>query len=606
MSTVADVELNIAVPHLCPERWVQANQLVVAKALAEFSHERLLKPRRGDDGSYSVMSDDGAVTYRFEAEMLALDHWQIDVATITRRRAQIALPLEALDLVVELRQSLGLEGEQLGLYLEELTSTLAAIAYKLAAPPMNSAELATADFQTIEARMTEGHPCFVANSGRLGFSAADYLRYAPEASAPVRLIWVATHRTLSTFSTARDLKYDELLQDELGDATMLRFTEMMSELGLEIDDYHLIPVHPWQWLTRLAVTFAADVARRRLVCLGFSDDEYQAQQSIRTFFNTTNPSKHYVKTALSVVNMGFVRGMSARFMEGTPAINDWVAELVGDDELLQEMGFAVLRERAAVGYRCEHYEDAQIMSAPYSRMLSALWRESPVGTLVSGERLSTMASLLHVDEDGRSLVAVLIKRSGLTPEGWLGRYLDAYLRPLLHCFYAYQLVFMPHGENIILVLEDDVPRRAILKDIAEEAMLMDPDRILPEAVERIRADMPEGLQLQSIFSDVFDCFLRFLNDILVREGMIATDGLWPIVAACVRDYQRSAPHLAERFAQHDLFAERFDLLCLNRLQLRNSRLMVDVSDLAGSLLFAGTIANPLASHADGSVVRTAG
>ena len=32
------------------------------------------------------------------------------------------------------------------------------------------------------------------------------------------------------------------------------------------------------------------------------------------------------------------------------------------------------------------------------------------------------------------------------------RYLDAYLAPLLHCFYAHDLAFMPHGENVILVL----------------------------------------------------------------------------------------------------------------------------------------------------------
>ena len=43
------------------------------------------------------------------------------------------LPLDALDLVLDLRETLGLDGERLGLYLEEITSTLPASAYKLAA-----------------------------------------------------------------------------------------------------------------------------------------------------------------------------------------------------------------------------------------------------------------------------------------------------------------------------------------------------------------------------------------------------------------------------------------------------------------------------------------
>ena len=68
-----------------------------------------------------------------------------------------------------------------------------------------------------------------------------------------------------------------------------------------------------------------------------------------------------------------------------------------------------------------------------------------------------MASLLHVDAEGKPLVAALIERSGLAPAEWLRRYFEAYLVPLLHCFYAYDLAFMPHGENVILVLEDGVP-----------------------------------------------------------------------------------------------------------------------------------------------------
>jgi hypothetical protein len=42
------------------------------------------------------------------------------------------------------------------------------------------------------------------------------------------------------------------------------------------------------------------------------------------------------------------------------------------------------------------------------------------------------------------------------------------------------------------------------------------------------------------------------------------------------------------------FTERFALSCLNRLQLRDSRQMVDLQDPAGSLQLVGTLANPLA------------
>jgi siderophore synthetase component len=586
-----------AVGHLDPDRWARANRALVAKALSEFSHERLLEPRPGEDGRWEVTSDDREVTYRFHADRMALDHWRIDADGLTRERRGEELPLDALALALELRGTLSLEGEQLGLYLEELSSTLSATAFKLAQPPMSAGELADADYQTIEARMTEGHPCFVANSGRLGFDATDYLRYAPEAGAPVRLMWVAGHRDGTTFSSSRELGYDELLASELGPKTLARFEREMAELGLDLADYLLIPVHPWQWQSRLAVTFAADVARRRLVCLGYGDDEYRAQQSIRTFFNVSDPARYYVKTSLSVVNMGFLRGLSAAYMEGTPAINDWVSDLVDGDEVLAESRFSLLRERASVGYRSEHYEDASTRRSPYPKMLAALWRESPIPVLEPGERIATMASLLHVDADGRSFAAELIERSGLEPREWLRRYLDAYLKPLVHCFYAYDLVFMPHGENIILVLEDWVPTRVLLKDIAEEAVLMDPDVKLPPDVERIRAEVPDELKALSILTDVVDCFFRFLNAILVADGTIREDDLWQAVGACIAGYQEANPQYAERFERHDLFADRFALSCLNRLQLRDSRQMVDLQDPAGSLQLVGELANPIADYA---------
>ncbi|MDH6128489.1 IucA/IucC family siderophore biosynthesis protein [Kitasatospora sp. GP82] len=586
-----------AVAHLTPEHWARANRLLVRKALAEFSHERLLTPEPLNDGRYAVRSDDGAVEYRFAARLLSLDHWQIDADSITRHRGEDELPLDAIDFCIELREALGLSEQILPVYLEEISSTLAGSAYKLAKPQLPAAELARADFQAIETGMTEGHPGFVANNGRIGFGVHEYHRYAPEAASPVRLIWLAALREHSTFTSCSDLDYDGLIQQELGEQVLGRFADTLSGLGLDLADYHLIPVHPWQWWNKLSVTFAAEVAQQRLVCLGPGDDEYLAQQSIRTFFNTSAPSKHYVKTALSVLNMGFMRGLSAAYMEATPAINDWLARLVAGDEVLRASRLSIIRERAAIGYHHRQYEAATGRYSPYRKMLAALWRESPVSTLEPGRRLATMASLLHTDHEGRSLAAALIEQSGLAPEVWLRRYLDAYLTPLLHSFYAYDLAFMPHGENVVMVLDGGTVERVIFKDIAEEIVVMDPHAVLPPEVRRIRAEVPEHMKLLSIFTDVFDCFFRYFNAILVSEGVLDEDAFWRTVAECVSDYRASVPHLAEKFDRYDPFAEEFALSCLNRLQLRNNQQMVDLADPSGALQLVGTLKNPVARFA---------
>lgn len=93
---------------------------------------------------------------------------------------------------------------------------------------------------------------------------------------------------------------------------------------------------------------------------------------------------------------------------------------------------------------------------------------------------------------------------------------------------------------------------------------------------------------------MFDCFFRFLGATLDAEGVLDEESFWRTVAECVLAYQESKPELAEKFARYDLFADEFTLSCLNRLQLRNNKQMVDLADPSAALQLVGALANPLA------------
>lgn len=583
--------------HLEPMVWAAANRALVQKTLSELSHERLLAPRlleeAPDGDGYELEIAHAGAAYRFRARRLALDHWDIEAASIVRTVAGVPAPLDALALVGEIAPEVGLAPSLLPLYLEEIASTLFASAFKRAHQTLSAADLVHADYQEIEAAMTEGHPAFVANSGRIGFDARDYVAYAPEAGAPVQLVWLAAHVRRAEATGSAAIAYDALLREELGDEVLARFRGQLARLGIDPAAYLFLPVHPWQWENRITLLFAPDLAARDLVLLGRGDDVYRAQQSIRTFFNVSAPHKHYVKTALSVLNMGFMRGLSADYMRGTPAICDWVHALVEADPFFAAHGFRVLREVAGIGYRSPTFE-ALPKSSPYRKMLAALWRESPMPRLAPGERLMTMAALLHRDRDGAPLLPQLIAASGLSVDAWLDRYLACYLAPLLHALFAYDLAFMPHGENVILVLEQHVPVGAFMKDLGEEVVVMDARHALPGEVRRIATPVPEALRTLSIFTDVFDGFFRYLAQILARDAGYDEARFWARVASSVRRYRAEHPELADRMARFDLFAPTFAHSCLNRLQLRNNQQMVDLSDPAGSLQLAGSLTNPIA------------
>lgn len=631
----------LAAQSLTPEIWAQVNRNLIRKALSELSHERILEPEcmpitgattdkpeqtktedlhwyqftpspfsaTGDTSKNHATTAETQVThatvqYRFQARRLSLDHWHIEAATISRFIDNQPQPLDAIAFILEIRGYLGIAKERFPIYLEEITSTLCSAAYKLHKPHLKAADLALADFQTIESEMTEGHPCFIANNGRIGFDAADYRAFAPEAGAPITLLWLAAHKSRAHFASTPDLDATTLFEQELDLSTREQFDNQLRAQGLNPGDYWLMPVHPWQWFNKLASVYAPEIASRKLIMLGYGDDTYFAQQSIRTFFNASQPHKRYVKTALSILNMGFMRGLSAYYMRATPAINQWLRELVDSDNYLQSLGFDMLREVASVGYDMPYYDRALVGDNPYRRMLAALWRENPTTRLQPNQRLMTMAALLHVDEHNQALLPALIKASGLSTQAWLADYLRAYLTPLLHCFYQYKLVFMPHGENLILVLENHRPTGVFMKDIGEEICLQNSDMALPESVSRIAITLPEDMELLAIFTDVFDCYFRFLAAIVDEHTELNHRDFWQLVADCVYQYQDDHPALAPRFQRYDIFADDFSLSCLNRLQLKNNLQMVNLENPAESLTLHGRLANPLAAFRRRSAIET--
>ncbi len=595
--------------HLQPAIWERVNRALVAKCLAEFTHERLLAPTRETQGLLRVQADDAAVAWRFRARTFPLEHLVVEPSSVERLvDGRPVGEVDAQRFLVDMRGQLGLEGEHLAAYLEEIGATLLGDAIRVRTQRLGAAELATGTFQDVETSMTQGHPCFAANNARIGFDIGERARFAPDAASPVQILWLAARRERTCFAAVEGVEPTRFYREQLGDSLVDHFEGVLRARSLSPEAYHYVPVHPWQWANRLPTVFADDLARQDLVFLGAGPDCYQPQQSIRTLFNMTHPTRPYVKMALSILNMGFMRGLSPHYMEGTPAINQWVDELVSSDACLQAHGFSILQEFASVGYRKPVFEEVVAKASPYHKMLASLWRESPMARVVPGQVPVTMASLLHVDREGRSFLAELLRAHDLDADAWVQAYLSTYLVPLLHCFFAHEMVFMPHGENAILVLQDGLPVHTFMKDIAEEVALFAPKADMPQGVRRIVVDVPEPIRILSLFTDVFDCFFRFLVPVLQDHCGYPAARFWERVADAVTGYQQARPDLAGRFEAHDMFAPTFALSCLNRLQLRNPRQLIDLADPSAALQFAGELDNPIAGFrpVDGGMASAGG
>nr|WP_229759199.1 IucA/IucC family siderophore biosynthesis protein [Peterkaempfera bronchialis] len=560
-------------PQLTPGRWQQACRGLLAKMIAEFSYEELFTPQPltpdapdTDAQPYRLALPGG--DYRFHARRTAYGSWQIDPATVT---APDGDP-DPLRLLRVARHPLGLSGDTTGHLVRELTATLMADAHH-AATALTAAQLADLDHADLEGRQT-GHPWIVPSKGRLGFSATDTARWAPESRTPRRLPWIAVHTRLADYRGTADLDTPQRLYDlELDPDTRHTFQQTLLTHGADPADYLLLPVHPWQWDETVVPLFAPSIAAGDIIPLPTDNDLRLPQQSIRTFLNASHPDRHHVKLPLSILNTLVWRGLPTERTLAAPAVTAWVHALRDQDPFLRdECRVVLLGEVASV--TVEHPVYGALPEAPYQykELLGAIWREPLSRYLAPGERARTLAALIQTGSDGRPLTAELVARSGLAPRDWLRRLLSAMLPPLLHFLYRYGTVFSPHGENAIVVFDDrDIPVRLAVKDFVDDVNIS--DQPLPELADIpaevsavLLRERPDFL-CQFIHSGLFVGVYRYLAPLLEDHLGLPEQEFWGLVRQEITAYQRRFPELADRFALFDLLTPRIERLCLNRNRL---------------------------------------
>ncbi|MEV8333512.1 IucA/IucC family siderophore biosynthesis protein [Streptomyces niveus] len=590
---------------MTPRLWAGATARLLAKLLGEFAYEEIIEPvaRTGSNGEapgrYTLALDDGT-PLTFTARRGAYGSWRVDPHSVEHAGEPFRDPLRFLVLA---RRLLAVDGATLGHLVRELNATLVADA-RIDGTALTAAQLADLDYAELEGHQT-GHPWLILNKGRIGFSAVDATRWAPESRAPSRLPWLAVSTALAAYRGVPSLASPEqLYASELDPATREAFASVLRSRGLDPGAYLYLPVHPWQWDEVLLPLYAGEIAAGAIVPLPTDGDVRLPQQSIRTFLNTSRPDRHTVKLPLSILNTLVWRGLPTERTLAAPAVTAWMRGLYESDPFLRdECGVILLGEVASVTVTHPLYDHLPEVPYQYKELLGAIWREPLPSRLAPGERARTLASLLHTDPQGRSFTAELVTRSGLPADVWLGRLFAALLPPLLRFLYRYGTVFSPHGENAVVVFDDsDVPVRLAIKDFVDDvnvsARPLPEHETMPREVRDTLLTEEPSFLTQFIHSGLFVGVFRFLAPLCQEQLDVPERTFWSLVRAEILRHQARFPELKDRFETFDLLTPRIARLCLNRnrLHLDGYRDRADRPHAA----VHGTVPNPLALPAGGA------
>lgn len=565
------------------EHYAQVEQRVIRQLIQALIFEGILPSEYLPDGSGLFLLDgrtaDGeSVEYRCSGRvrdsfgLVKLDHRPVVRWAGDNR----PVPAGLHDVLTEIVGRIP-ETKHLAAFMDELEQTLLKDlqAQSLPSPAL---PLNRQDYDELEGSIRDAHryhPCY---KSRIGFSLDDNRIYGPEFKQALKPHWVAVRKTKGRMNHSASIDYPSFIQRELGEPDYRRFASTLHRQNGNIEDYWLMPVHPWQWRERIASVFHRELAARDLVWLGTGTDSYRAQQSIRTLANCSAGEKAYLKLSLSITNTSTSRILAAHTVMNGPIVTDWLQGLIARDPYARELDFVILGEVLGISYDYERMPESG-KSKAYGT-LGAIWRESLHGYLRRGESAAPFNGLCHLESSGRPLIDPWIRQHGL--RAWTENLLHAAVSPIVYMLFAHGIGMESHAQNIVLIHEDGWPTRIALKDFHDGVRfsprhLAYPERCpelvpVPASHARINRNsfiLTEDLDAVRDFScdSFFFIGLAELAIFLAQHYELPETEFWSMTADVIRDFQAGHPQHRARFKAFDVFAESFQVEELTKRRL---------------------------------------
>lgn len=424
------------------------------------------------------------------------------------------------------------------------------------------------------------HPCY---KSRIGFTLHDNTRYGPEFASPIAIVWLAVAKSCGAMNHSSKMDFDAFIRQEAGETRLHQLAAILEGRGQSPDAYWVIPVHPWQWENTIVPTFYPELLSGELIYLGTSQDQYKAQQSIRTLANASAPERPYVKLAMSMTNTSSTRILARHTVMNGPIITDWLQQLIATDSTARALDFVILGEVAGVSFSYDHLPATRAPQA-YGT-LGAIWRESIHGYLKADEQAVPFNGLSHMENrygQGEQLpfIDAWIAQYGL--QAWTQRLLEVTVPPIIHMLYAEGIGMESHGQNIVLITRDGWPQRIALKDFHDgvrysPAHLARPQlcpTLVPLPASHAKLNRNSFIltdDVNAVRDFPCDCFfficLAEMAIFLRQHYQLDETRFWQMTADVITAYQAAHPQHRERFGLFDVFAPSYEVEELTKRRL---------------------------------------
>lgn len=311
------------------------------------------------------------------------------------------------------------------------------------------------NFAAAEQALLTGHAFHPAPKSHQPLTPQQARRYLPEFAAAFPLRWFAVDRNYITGDS-----FGLTLQQRLHRFAAENAPHLLAHF---LDDIWLVPMHPWQADHLLQQPWCQQMVAQQLLCdLGEAGGRWLATSSSRSLYCAT--SRDMVKFSLNVQLTNSLRtlslkevrrGMRLARLARTPRWRQMQSRFPAM-QIMQEDGWVGLCDRHGV---------------PQAESLLVLRVNLLFDTPDS--QVNVLATLTQAAADGGdSLLAAAVNRLAArlnlslpqAADCWLDAYCQQVLVPLFSCEADYGLVLLAHQQNILLVMQQDLPSGMLFRD----------------------------------------------------------------------------------------------------------------------------------------------
>lgn len=501
----------------------------IRKFIEELQFEEVLPFHNDKNGSFYVEINK-TTKYKFEGKIGIWNNIQIDVSSITKIIDSEIAQLDPIQMIIEFNQFMKMDDQTLALFISEAHNTLYSdYQQERLYQGLNFKKLIEAHFNEIDP-ILPGHPKLLLNKGRIGWSCLDLKKFAPEFNASFKLIWLAVKKNQCQFGFSQDLVLENLYLEALGESELKNIS---SKVNLE--EYVLLPVHPWQWNNIIEQQYFQELINGNIIHLGSMGKSYSAQISLRTL--SSSEASHDLKLPLSILNTSCVRGIPKKYIPFGHELSSKLESLIKNDPLLVNLKTNILRENVGVYYPNPYFEQIKNCSYRFHEYLGAVWRETVTSKLKDNQKAIPLAAL-SFNHKNQCLINEYIKESKLEAIRWIERLFHHVIIPLYHLQHKYGLGLVAHGQNIIVILENNTPSGVILKDFHGDLRISEGSQLKRTYPFDQLDQLPSHYLIHDLITGNLVTVMRYISRVLNDFEILTEELFYNSLAKQIQSYNK--------------------------------------------------------------------